>query len=268
MEKTEINELMLEVDATILNTWEQLAEYANRYTVPIFQEPSPNSNPVFIGTGVLIKSDVAYMIVTADHVVKELNPQLSLIIGIKGTPHRFDFTPVNFKSYTEEDVGIIYVHEVDARKIESLGNRIFLSKNKWLKITQEELEKINDWVLVGGYPKFLCNEKSTHSEMGFFCYLGTAAGTGAAPSANCIKLNDLRIWVPKNGNIELETKYLVEIPALSGLSGGGVWLLNFRKDRLNWVPDKIVLIGIYHGRYLDVNPDNDIFASATSLFFL
>ena len=59
----------------------------------------------------------------------------------------------------------------------------------------------------------------------------------------------LDIWIPEDGNIDTLTGNYeqVDVPQLSGASGGGVWKSNARPNPEQWTVEKMVLAGLHTG---------------------
>lgn len=273
MDPSEVNSLAAQEDAILLRSAEDVRFKLGLHTVPLFfltgsgeiQRSTGN------GSGVLVKLGARFFILTAGHCVVESTDR-SIAVGITDTPHRF--TPhlvssgFRYKLGTEIDFGYWEVPAADVGWIKANG-RVFLSEAGIEVITTEECLTRDDWMVLGGYPDELVNgDRHTRPGARLLGYSTILAGKGIAPPSRLtrthLQYEVIDLWVPREGNIDATANPPdeIDVPALSGASGGGVWLGGVRPTPLEWSNSKMRLVGVHSGSCLpfEINGERHVFS--------
>lgn len=233
-----------------------LEERLSYHTVPL---TFLRHRPPIPGSGVLLKIERRYFILTAGHCVHYAKGG-EVATSIVNRTHRF--YPVLPGTASPEcdpadavDVGYFVVAPTDARSFEAY-RRFFCSLDRLHVTTSENLTKEKDWMVVGGYPQeYLQAEKTTKLTIfhpGMLTLVTMIAGQFGAPNSPLptprrgMQTIDLVMDVRQNQRIEtVEGIREFTPPLLRGVSGGGCWRAFVQPNPSQWSANGIKLTGIH-----------------------
>jgi hypothetical protein len=238
----------------------EICEVLGYYTAAMFfLGEDRNFDKAGIGSGVLVKLAERYFMLTAGHCAKDYQSGRTAIGIARNEPHRFtpQISRVSFRLDESRgiDFGYIEVPAIHAGTFSS-RSKLFMSLNRILVETAEQLKQDKDRMVVAGYPGEM-TQKSTATKHGthgydFFYNSTIIAGTGnASPStipAPVAGMQTIDLSVAPEAQINTTSGQFEEmqIPRFRGMSGGGCWRSCFVTGA-NWEPSHMKLVGIHIG---------------------
>jgi len=209
-------------------------------------------NPVMVGSGVLLKvADVGFVL-SAGHVLKEMNGAEFLFGSMSAGGRLISTTEhLEIRVTTDErtyDLGVVALPDVVASKL-------IEQKKRFLRITDLDLvrEPLDGFYSVAGYPQVTNSPDYQVKEISAeIFYYGTCLDHGTITDSTpgvtiALYLREEKLTRVSEEKGERES---VRMPILKGISGGGIWRLyaDNDNDRIDsWKPTWIRLSGIEHG---------------------
>ena len=234
------------IDKVIL---EALTRHARGMTYRLIDHTDPSKG----GTAVAINIGKRYFLATAAHVIPEgHNFEIVLRNGVRTTLCSFSSRYVD----TEADVGLL---EIEEDYYEYISTSCASLSNICINIQQNKENKI----AVIGYPgQYISTQRKQIAKQDILethiydtlAYISFVLPPERWPSdgleRNSVTGRDIFIdFVPDEGmfksspdSVDIILENSLKCPKLYGMSGGGIWLLESKKDQI-WQPD-VKLIGI------------------------
>jgi hypothetical protein len=205
------------------------------------------------GSGVLVRIGSHHFILSAGHCVKDFRSR-TCAIGLRRESHRFipdgwDHAEFVFDEASQTDYGYIHVPPGEEGTFTAAG-RLFLGM-KHIKVhTRDQLFNANDWMAISGYPAAFGEKTARGQGTRLVVFRSVIAGTARVPKNTAAPPKSLEytdLWVPQSpSGIDPAQDYApVDLPSLSGMSGGGCWKTNVRPDPSKWKLDCVDLTGIH-----------------------
>ena len=249
--------LVADPDAVLFRRGKELDQHLSLFTVPLFffQGEVTAENLKEVGTAVTFRCGRGKFLLTAGHCVDAVDKYDACAVVIDRKPHKFTPTFAT-RNRGEEDFGYVEIAATDAGYFES-KQKVYLSVNRIAPLTRKEIEEANDWMVVSGFPdkyKEAVPLSSTgewgHKTRQLHAVTGIA-GIGGAPESTLppptAGLEAIDLWLPERGNIDTTsgTYREIDVPAFSGISGGGYWKAGVRPDPETWDVGQMRLVGIH-----------------------
>lgn len=273
MAKIDLPDLRKQEDAVLLHKGADLRAFLNMYTVPLyfFSGKAEAGKCTGSGSGVLVHLGKQYFLLSAGHCVEDARDG-EIVVGITDTPHRFVPMLVvkefRLERGTERDFGFWEIPAVDAGTIKA-NNRLFVAASQIEVVMTEECLKRDDWMVVGGYPGALrVGDPQVNPGARLLGYSTILAGSGEAPKSPLgrrhAEIHIADVWVPRSGNIDAtaEEPAEIDVPSLSGASGGGCWFAGVRPDPAGWTNARLRLVGTHSGSCdaIEIAGENHVFS--------
>lgn len=270
---SEINDILNNPDGALIRkeNSEKITQKLMRHSVPLTffkkgrsHEKLSNDDIVSTASGVLVQFDSEhFFILTAGHCVENFHVN-DCAIGIDTAPHRYMANPswdYNYEPFRKDglEFGYIRVPPTDAKTFQA-NEKIFLNYLNLEIFTRDELLSQNDWIVLSGYPSMFLIREQKKMGTALLVSATTVEGKDNAPASTLknpdSKFEYIDLWIPKDGIIKPSENYAKSDPLiLSGVSGGGSWKANLRKDGTsceNWNEKNLKMIGVHIG-----SQDND-----------
>jgi len=197
------------------------------YTVGlIFIHEGRPSNPArFVGSGTLVQIDDVYGVLTANHVLDELqySGQIGLVLPLPGQAHRYEIdashlTKMSIASCQTDadgpDLGLVILPRSNVGEISAFASFYNLSFKRDMHVDNPITTKAGIWVLCGFPGEYLSQDNPTSSFQHVLsccclCGLGTVTNEYSAAEYDYL---------------DIVVNYKNDLPSsFCGLSGGGVW---------------------------------------------
>lgn len=241
-----------QLDAVLVKESRNVDKWLEDFTLPLIYL-NEKKQIRGCGSGVLLRLGERYFILTAGHCVSlSIGKKVALAIEKAGKFFIPTFANKNYidKKDYKNDFGYFELAPVDARYFET-KRMVFMSSNRLKISSMQELKKLDDWVVVSGFPdKNQERDKERQYVSLQQLHVSTVlAGTGRAPVSHFLPLgkNVIELWISESGCVESTAPGYPEVPVpnLGGASGGGCWKSNVRPLHDNWTPNEMKLIGIH-----------------------
>jgi hypothetical protein len=217
--------------------------------VAIIHRRRGDARPELMGTGVYVRLQNRFFILSAGHVVALIQSgmdKVSLPIATHATKFRPNIIRAERRKFI--DAGYLEIHKHDANTILAKAG-VFMSPKRIEVMTREQLLTQRDSFVLGGYPGANAEQPGQQRfAVGLRYFVATPPDI---PNHTWLPNNDgtnvLNLGMPSE-NEEIESfleGHTVMVPALRGVSGGGCWRAH--AECSPWNVDLMKLVGIHVG---------------------
>lgn len=245
-------------DQAIAQLVQRQKEYQDElflFTVPLhfFHQEARIGQVKGHGTGVLVRLNQRFFILTAGHCVQEAGDG-EVAIGIRKEAHVFSrrfHSEYRYDPKTQRDFGFFEIPQEDVGTIEAFDHT-FLPESRLAVFPSEYWEELGDPMIISGNPlEHYQGDPDIHPKTHMFTYLTIPAGSSWAPVNSAATrtpgYQTLDLWAPQESNLEVKEgkTQSADLPKLLGASGGGLWAVGMSDDMASWEAKRISLAGIH-----------------------
>lgn len=270
-----LEEILAKPDSALAHRGSEISEFTKPFIVAILLHDSAINAESYRGngTGVLLRIQDKYFILTAGHCVKAIEEKGYFVV-LPVERARSLFCPDIVRSKyifegkdKEFDYGYIEITKQNAITMES-RIRVFMSLNRIEVLKRDDLLYCNDWFVISGFPDEEIEKDHSGSDVRFFHATVKKSESKMADIPDLsievgkhtldllISLND--VYSDVTGNFEESV-----IPCLAGMSGGGCWKTNLYPDPYEWDTSRLRLVATHCGTL-----SNQLFVKGKPHFFV
>lgn len=237
---------------------DEVRETVEVFTVPLallwLEADRRNVRQIENGSGVLMKIGAAHIVLTAGHVVMAARRADAVHIGIQPGKHRWIPTLTLGSVHvpgTFIDFGYMIIDPADAAR-PTIASKLYANPVRRASIlTAPELAAKRCHAFVAGYPFAVMDTQPTAQGVRLLVWHTAITGSDEEVRDITISPHSLALVVPESQYASFPVEATdVELPELSGVSGGGMWIVQ-QDHEGNASGKTATLVGLHIGTSYD-----------------